>query len=183
MTLERKHKEKEILCFKDSPKIALTTNYTIPDNGGSFADRKHLLLLNNYFNSNNKPENHFGNLFFIEWDEAEYSRFYALMLYALQMFLKHGLVKYNSPELQLQKLQNETSKHFVEVMETEFNMLNSYYNLKDIAALMSTVINSEDDRVKSRITSKWIESWASFKGYDIDKRTSGGITKLCFTSK
>ncbi|MDX1772651.1 hypothetical protein [Oceanihabitans sediminis] len=183
MNLERKHKEKQILSFEDSPKIALTTNYTIPDNGGSFTDRKHLLLLNNHFNSSNKPENHFGNLFFLEWNESEYSRFFALMIHCIEMFLKHGLVKYNSPELQLQKLENETNKHFVEVMETEFNMLNSYYNLKDIAAKMGAEINSEDDRVKSRITSKWVESWASFKGYKIDKRTSGGITKLCFSTK
>ena len=183
MIIECKHKPKEIVDFKYSPKILITTNYTIPDNGGSFTDRKHLLLLNNHFNSNNKPENHFGNLFFLEWDENEYSRFYALMMHCIQMFLKHGLVKYNSPELQLQKLENETNKHFVEIMETEFNMLNSYYNLKDIAAQMSAEINSTDESVKSRITSKWIESWASFKGYGIDKRTSGGIVKLCFSTK
>lgn len=183
MAIEKKHQEKIILEHEYSPKIAVTTNYLIPDNGGSFTDRKHLLLLNNHFNCNNKPENHFGNLFFLEWDNQEYSRFYALMTKCLVKYLKFGLVKYNSPELQIQRLENETHKNFVEVMNSYYNTLNQYYNLKEIAARLTEDINSHDDSVKSRITSKWIESWANFKGYKIDKRMSGGVTKVCFKVK
>ncbi|MDO6424973.1 hypothetical protein, partial [Saccharophagus degradans] len=36
MSIERKHQVKIILDFIDSPKIALTTNYTINNTGGSF---------------------------------------------------------------------------------------------------------------------------------------------------
>ncbi|MDQ7917131.1 hypothetical protein RBU60_06050 [Mesonia sp. MT50] len=180
MTIERKHQLKEILNFEDSPKIAVTTNYTLSDTGGSFSDRKHLVLLNNHFSSTNKPEKHFGNLFFLEWNDKEYQRFYSFMIYCLQQYFKKGLVEYNSPELSVQKLENETNKTFVELMESDYKELGTYYLLKDIANELREEINNPDDRVRSRVVSGWIQIWANFKGYEVDTRVSAGVAKVAF---
>lgn len=180
MTIERKHQLKEILDFIYSPKIAVTTNYTLSDIGGSFNDRKHTILLNNHFSSTNKPEKHFGNLFFLEWNDKEYQRFYSFMIYCLQQYFKKGLVEYNSPELRQQKLENETNKSFVELMESDYSEFGRYYLLKDIANELREEINSTNDSVRSRVVSEWIEVWANFKGYEVDKRTVAGISKVAF---
>jgi|25_taG_2_1085351.scaffolds.fasta_scaffold02368_5 hypothetical protein len=180
MNIEKKHQDKITLNFESSPKIAVTTNYTLSDTGGSFSDRKHLVLLNNYFSATYKPEKHFGNLFFLEWNKKEYQRFYSFMIYCLTQYFKKGLVNYNSPELRFQKLENETNKAFVQIMESNYNELRTYYLLKNIANELGEEINSSEDSVRSRVVSNWIESWASFKGYKVDKRTSAGVVKVAF---
>ncbi len=183
MNIEKKYQDKITLDFESSPKIAITTNYTLSDKGGSYTARQQVVLLNNYFNSNYKPEKHFGNLFFSEWDDKEYNRFYSFMIYCLKMYLKKGLVKYDSPELALQKLEIETSEEFIKLMKSTYSKLNEYYLLKDIANALGDDINSQDERVRSKITNNWIENWANFKGYNVDKRISGGVAKVGFFKK
>ncbi|MDO6736500.1 hypothetical protein [Wenyingzhuangia sp. 2_MG-2023] len=177
MSIERKHQVKIILDFIDSPKIALTTNYTINNTGGSFTDRKHLVFINNYFNSLHKPEQHFKNLFFSEWDHKEYECFDAFMIYCIQTYLNHGLVEYNSPELEKKSIENNTSKSFVNAMETHFNKTDEYYNIKELAKFVDEVVSMET-RTKSKTIVKWLNVWATYKGLTLEKRLSSGITKF-----
>lgn len=177
LSIEKKHKDKINIPYQYSPKIALTTNYTIPQDTDSFRDRKYLLTLNNFFNSGNKPEKHLGKLLF-DWSNEEWARFDKFMIHCVQLFLKNGLVEYNNPQLNLRKLINMTSNEFVDVMNSEFNVLNKYWKLKDIALRFQ--LKSRDTSVRSRVISEWMKFYASFKGYKVDKRESGGITKICF---
>jgi len=181
MSIEKKHQIKEILDFYLSPKIIVTTNYPIKGEGGSFTDRKHLLLLNNHFNSSFKPDHYFKNLFFLEWDKSEYSKFYALMSFCIVEYLKHGLVEYNSPELEIQKLRNETNDSFIDLMNSDYDALNNYYNLKDITNKLHAEFGSTEYSAKSRIIGKWVDLWANYKGYKVERKKSGGITKICFS--
>ena len=183
MNIEKKHQDKITLDFESSPKIAVTTNYTLSDKGGSYTDRKHVVLLNNHFNSTNKPENHFKNLFFIEWDDKEYQRFYSFMIFCLKKYFKSGLINYDSPELRLQKLEVDTSKDFLKLMKSTYGKLNEYYLLKDIAKDLGDSINSNNGSVRSRVASGWINIWADFKGYNVERLESGGIVKFGFTKK
>lgn len=177
MSIERKHRSKISISFSESPKVAITTNYTIPQDTDSFNDRKHLVTLNNFFNAKNKPEKHFKSLLF-DWAEHEWLSFDNFIIECVQLFLKKGLIKYDSSDLKLQKLINITSKKFVEVMNSSYDELNNYWSIKKIATNIEVGTNKPS--VKSRIVSKWIESYATFKGYKIDRRLSGGIVKICF---
>jgi len=183
MNIEKKHQDKTTLDFESSPKIAVTTNYTLTDKGGSHTDRKHLVLLNNFFNTTNRPDKHFKTLFFIEWDEKEYQRFYSFMIFCIKKYLKKGLIEYDSPELTLQKLEVETSKGFIQIMKKQYNELGEYYLLKDIANSIGEDIDSNSKSVRSRVTSQWISIWAEFKCYNIDYRESGGIIKVKFNKR
>lgn len=181
INIERKHLDKITLEFEDSPKIAITTNYTINSNGGSFEDRQHLVLLNNHFTNKCKPEKHFKNLFFIEWNTKEYQLFYGFITYCLQQYLKHGLINYESSQLKKEILIKQTSKIFVSVMNNKYNRLNEYYSLKEITLNVEQDLNKRDSTsVKSRIVSKWLDKWATYKGYKIDTRKSGGVAKISF---
>lgn len=183
MNIEKKHRDKITLDFENSPKIAVTTNYTLSDKGGSFTDRQQVVLLNNHFNSKYKPEMHFKNLFFIEWDEKEYQRFYSFMIFCIKKYLKNGLISYDSPELRLQKLEVDTCEEFLKLMKSTYGKLNEYYLLKDIAKELGDSINSNNGSVRSRVASGWINIWADFKGYNVEKLESGGVVKFGFTKK
>lgn len=177
MSIERKHRPKINIPFTDSPKIALTTNYTIPQETDSFKDRKHLVTLNNFFNANNKPEKYFKQLLF-EWDNDEWNRFDNFIIECVQLFLRKGLIAYESENLKLQKLINHTSKDFVHLMNTDYDRLNDYFGLKELAEMLE--VDAEEPRTRSKIVSQWIDLYAIFKGYKVEKRKSAGVTKICF---
>ena len=180
MDVQKKHVNKMIIDFASSPKIALTTNYTIPQNTDSYADRKQLILLNNYFNANHKPENEFKDLFFVQWDEKQFLAFDNFVMRCIQSFLKNGLINYDDPELQKQNLINNTSKVFIDLIESQY-FINEYYLLKELAAKLE--INSNEDSVKSKITMQWLNTYAKYNNFQIETRRSGGIVKFCFLNK
>ncbi|MEM9077149.1 MAG: hypothetical protein AAGC43_08920 [Bacteroidota bacterium] len=178
MSIERKYQPKTSIPFSESPKIALTTNYTIPQDTDSFKDRKHLLMLNNFFNAKNKPEKYFKNILF-DWSEKEWARFDSYMMECVRLFLEKGLATYSDKKFELQKLVNQTSEEFVELMETEYDILNHFFSIKEVAKELD--IESESENAKSRVVGGWINLYAAYKGHNIDRaKLGGGITKICF---
>ncbi|MBQ0770062.1 MAG: hypothetical protein KBT58_12280 [Bizionia sp.] len=183
MTIKKLYQPETITPFKDSPKVVCTTNYSnILSNENSWKARIHPVILNNYFNIDYTPLKHFNNLLFTNWDNDQWNLFYATIFEAARLFLLHGLADYESETLKKTLIEKSTSKRFLELMETEYSMLNSYYNLKDIAAKVKD-IKVDDVKAKSKICSEWINKYAIFKGYKVDKRLQNGVTKLSFVLK
>jgi len=117
MTVEKKNKDAYQIPFKDSPKISITTNYTIQGDGASHERRVFEIEIANYFNENHTPEIEFGHLFFVDWDNEEWANFDNFMIRCIQYFLKNGLVTSNKVNLDLRKLKNELGAEFIEFME------------------------------------------------------------------
>jgi hypothetical protein len=117
ITIEKKNKDAIKIPVTRSPKIIITTNYTIGGVGGSFDRRKFEIEFSSYFNANYTPEMEFKGLLFDSWDNNEWDMFYTFMIECLQYYLKHKLVVYKHKNLELRKLHQETSQEFVEFME------------------------------------------------------------------
>ena len=124
MTVEKKGQDAYQIPFKDSPKISITTNYTIQGSGASHERRVFEVEIANYFNEKRTPEMEFGQLFFSEWDKEEWEKFDNFMIRCVQYFLKNGLVESDKVNLAFRKLRNELGTEFIEFMETQkFNGL------------------------------------------------------------
>lgn len=119
MTIEKKGQDAYQIPFKDSPKISITTNYTINGSGASHERRVFEVEIANHFNENHTPEMEFGHLFFTEWDEKEWARFDNFMIRCVQFFLKNGLVQSDKVNLALRKFKNEMGTEFIEFMELQ----------------------------------------------------------------
>jgi hypothetical protein len=117
MTIEKKGQDAYQIPFKDSPKISITTNYTINGSGASHERRVFEVEIANYFNENLTPEMEFKHLFFSEWNKEEWQKFDNFMIRCVQYFLKNGLVQSDKVNLQLRKLRNELGTEFIEFME------------------------------------------------------------------
>lgn len=89
--IEHKHKGAFSVPFADSPKIALCSNFQVPNLGGSFADRFTQLKFSNYFNDTHKPTDEFGCEMLSEWDERELNRFYNYIAYNISYYLAKGI--------------------------------------------------------------------------------------------
>ena len=119
MTIEKKGQDAYQIPFKESPKISITTNYTIQGSGASHERRVFEVEIANYFNENLTPEMEFGHLFFAEWNEIEWAKFDNFMIRCVQFFLKNGLVQSDKVNLKLRKFKNEMGTEFIEFMELQ----------------------------------------------------------------
>ena len=114
ITIEKKNKDAISIPFKYSPKIIITTNYTVRGTGNSFVRRKFELELKQYYKADFTPVDEFGKRLFDEWTEDEWLVFDNYMINNLQFFLKHGLIASDSKNSKIKKLGQETRQEFIE---------------------------------------------------------------------
>lgn len=118
MTVEKKGLDAFQIPFKESPKISITTNYTVKGSGASFYRRVFEVEIANHFNDNYTPEDEFKHQFFSEWSESEWQSFDNFMIRCIQFYLKNGLVESNKINLEFRKLKNDLGSEFIEFMES-----------------------------------------------------------------
>jgi hypothetical protein len=174
ITLEYKGQDAIKLPVQKSPKILITTNYTIQGSGGSFDARKFEIEMSNYFSVDHTPMDEFGHMLFDDWDDNQWKSYDNFMLYCLQFYLQHGLVKPNFKNLVLRKFINETSPEFYEFV-TDGNIKP---NVRYQKAVLYLNICEEYKDLKKWLSQKklntWIKKYADFKGYDfLDGNTNG----------
>lgn len=117
MTVEEKNMKPYNIPFNESPKISITTNYTVNGSGPSFLRRVFEVELANYFNDKHTPEDEFEHTFFTDWDKNEWHKFDNFMIRCLQYYLKNGLVESKKVNLAYRKLVNNLGAEFIEFME------------------------------------------------------------------
>ena len=184
MTVEYKNKTPFTIPFSESPKIMLSTNYTIRGEGSSFKDRMFEIEFSNHYNAEHKPKDDFGHDFFSGWDELEWNRFDNFMLECLQLYLDEGLICCALVNLSQRKLIDQTSVQFLEFAE-EHIKLNTEYNLSSLYSEFKDYIGFEIDTyykcpIKQNTFTMWLPIYAQSKGVEYKKRPSNGqqIVKL-----
>lgn len=177
ITLEYKGKDAIKLSVEDSPKILISTNYTIKSEGGSFERRMFEVELSNHFNQNHSPKDEFGNMLFDGWDEQEWQLFDKFMINCLQYYLTYGLVPYEHINLEVRKLINSTSREFIDFMETE-----PLYDEKkiDYKSLRVNFSNEFEDYKNhkwftQKLFNTWLGRYIQHKGFDFESISSGGV--------
>lgn len=119
LVIEKKGKDAIKIPFNESPKISITTNYTVKGEGSSHLRRVFELEMAAYFNDQRTPEDEFGHLLFSDWSENEWELFDNFMIRCVQYYLKNGLVKYKMVNLELRKLINDTNNEFIDFMNSQ----------------------------------------------------------------
>ncbi|MGA1702649.1 MAG: BT4734/BF3469 family protein [Methylophilaceae bacterium] len=114
ITIEKKNKDAIRIPFRFSPKIVITTNYTIRGRGNSFARRKFELELKQFYTKEFTPVDEFGKRLFDEWNDDEWCSFDNYMINNLRTFLSSGLVEAVSSNTALKRLAADTCHEFIE---------------------------------------------------------------------
>jgi len=169
------------LGISESPKILITTNYTLKGSGGSHDARKFELELSTFFNSSHTPIDFFGHRLFDDWDEKEWARFDSYMMECIKKYLKTGLVPYKAISLPFKKLQLEITKELFECIETvaknEWINADEFYNL-----YLSNMQRKFDAKTKNMVT-KYIKKYCEFYGLEYESTLSNGIKKFMIKQK
>jgi len=174
ITLEKKNKDAIKLPIQKSPKIVITTNYTIGGVGASFERRKFEIELSSHFGVDHTPLDEFGQMMFEGWDGAEWNRFDGFMISCLQYYLAHGLVSHEYKNLKVRKFIKSTSFEFYEWCNDEGLPTNFHINRTEYFEKFIADFPDFKKWLSQRIFAGWIERWGRFNEYDIIKGKSAG---------
>lgn len=161
ITLEYKNQPAVKLPIEKSPKIVITTNYTIGGTGGSHEARKFEVEFSNYFNVNYTPEMEFGHMFFDGWTKEEWSRFDNFAIRSIQVYLQHGLIKCDFDNIDIKKYIREVGSEFHEYTK-DHDFITYGERIK-----------------KSELWNKFFEEFQDSKKFYGDKRRKNCIKLYC----
>jgi hypothetical protein len=186
LEVEKKNKDAVRIPVELSPKVVITTNYTVQGKGGSHERRKWEVEMSPYFNANRRPKQVFGHNLFEDWDELQWQRFDNYMVRSLQMYLEHGLYECSWETQHIRKFINETSPEFWEWLDDEskepkLRLGEVHYR----AQLMEAFVKEypDWDRFKYNLTGRrwamWLEAYGAFKGWEVmsERNQNGHYTK------
>lgn len=170
ITLEKKNKDAIKIPITKSPKIIITTNYTVGGIGGSYERRKFEIEFSSHFSNKHTPLNEFGRMFFDEWDKNEWLKFYNYMIKCAQMYLINGLVSYEYVNLEIRKFIKETSFEFYEWANSETIKENERLN-KSI--VFNAFLEDYPDFKKFNLSQKrfwmWVDKYCDFNNLKLTK--------------
>jgi hypothetical protein len=168
ITLERKGQLAIKLPVKESPKILITTNYTVGGVGGSFERRKFEVEFSSFFNANNTPLQVFNHLLFDEWSETEWTKFDNFMIDCVQYYLANGLIQHEFKNLEVRKFINKTSSEFY-----EFSIDGDHFkpNVRIYNQVIFEEFLTDYQDFRKWLTRKkfkqWIDTYVTYKGLEI----------------
>lgn len=166
ITIEYKGQDAIKLPINKSPKIIITTNYTVGGVGGSFERRKFEVELSAYFNSNRTPLQVFGHLLFDEWNSEEWSRFDNYMINCIQFYLQNGLIENDFDNIEVRKFIKNTSFEFYEW--TKDHDVLPYNQRMSKKAMWEKMIQEYSDLkwVSQKRFKGWLEQYCKFYEFE-----------------
>ena len=165
ITVEKKNGHAFSIPFERSPKILISTNYTLKGVGDSYNARMLEIEFSDYYNSRHQPIDDFKHRFFDEWDEPDWNKFDNFMISCVLLYLRESLVVSEPINIELRKLIDNTKPEFVEFAESELTN-----NLKiNKNKFLESFKNSYPDfgrLLTQRTFTEWVRAFANYKGYN-----------------
>ena len=120
MPINRKFKAEEFIPYERSPKLVISTNYTVGGRGSSHDRRRVEFELADHYNARRTPFLDFGHHFFDGWGDEQWSGFYAIMSQCIKLYLQNGIPSFIGINIELRKFKDETSSDFLSWFITKF---------------------------------------------------------------
>jgi hypothetical protein len=175
ISIEYKGKDSIKLDVTESPKIIITTNYTIKGDSASFNARKYEVEMSQYFSDKYTPMMEFGHELFNDWDQDEWARFDNYMIQCIQIYLKNGLIDMPTINLEFRKVMDDIGKEMYQFFETL--QMNKDYNVKE--TYMRLLDNYPELKKRNNVTqilmTTRLKKYCNFKDYKFKLNYSGGI--------
>lgn len=179
ITIERKNKDEIHIGYEESPKVVISTNFSISGIDDSTLDRQFIIEFSDFYNKYHRPVDDFGKPFFSGWNEYEWHSFYSFMIQCLQYYLSNGLVEYVYVNLEKKKMIDETCPEFVEFVEsTESGIVpGKEYEKKELFDSFKQEYEDFDPMGGGRLTqskfTRWLKVWGKVKGVEVKEGKSG----------
>jgi hypothetical protein len=120
MPINRKYRAEEFIPYEKSPKLVISTNYTVGGRGSSHDRRRVEFELADHYNARRTPYSDFGHHFFDGWNTQQWNGFYVIMAQCIKMYMQNGMPKFIGINIDLRKFKDETSSDFLAWFTTKF---------------------------------------------------------------
>lgn len=177
ISIEYKGKDSIKLDVTESPKIIITTNYTIQGDSASFNARKYEVEMSSYFNDNFTPIMEFGHELFNEWTADEWASFDNYMMNCISIYLENGLIDMPLKNLDYRKLLDKIGNE----MNIFFGGLykNQYLNIKKTYDdLLDSFPELRKKNVSQTLMTRNLNKYCQFHDLEFETAYSGGIGKM-----
>lgn len=179
LTLEYKGQDAIRIPVRKSPKIIISTNYTIGGVGGSHERRKFEVEFSDYFNYKYTPLEEFGHLLFDDWSDLEWSMFDNYMIQCVQYFLKNGLSAHDFKNLEVRKFIKNTSFEFFEWTKQDNEITNIPFNQRlDKQIIYNAFLVDYPDyktyKLSQKTFTKWVDAYCKFYNFKYLSGSSNG---------
>jgi hypothetical protein len=168
LDVEEKGLPRYTIPFADAPKVLITTNYVIEGIGGSHEDRVFEVEFTDYYTASHKPGDDFGHRLFDDWSDDEWCRFFNYMAMCAQLYLKHGLIDYPRVNIKTKKLEQMTSREFVEWIDNgdggSWIETGKPYDKKELFRQFVEDFPEVANTVSQAQLTRWIGTWAQLHG-------------------
>lgn len=124
MQVNKKNKPQVIIPFEDSPKVVITSNYSVGGMDASSNRRKYEFPVIKYFGEHLEPVQLFNRQFFAGWDRDEWLRFDNFIIDCCQKYLAEGDKKSigNRTDKSTERsLVSNTNREFIEYMDGQLS--------------------------------------------------------------
>jgi hypothetical protein len=173
ITVEEKFEKAFRIPPELSPKIIITTNYTVSGEGQSHRRRRIEFELSDYFIADWGPDKVYGRRFFDDWNEQDWKQFYLFMMTCIQTYLRKGLIDPPAIDINLKNLLQEAGEEFISFMDDNV-ILNQRYDKKELFEKYIMKYPGQKGIVQRTFTS-WIKLYSEFKEYKITESHSDDI--------
>ena len=179
LTVEKKNQNEIIIPFHKSPKIIISTNYTIAGSDDSALDRQFVVEFSDHYNKQHRPIDEFRHRFFDEWDNTEWNSFLNYMIGCLQLYLNAGLIECQHVNLEEKKLIDATCEEFAGFFrELDYSV---EYNRKSLLEKFKKEYDDFDELKLTKFT-RWMKEAGRIHGFSIVERKSGKSRFISFSS-
>lgn len=188
---DRRYVDAIVIPHEDAPKHLVITNYSLTGDGSSHRRRQHIIEFSDYFNDEHTPKDEFKHRFFIDWDNAEWNRFYNFMIFCVQEFKFRGLIPFPAQNVKMNKLLNEAGEEFIDWMDYLFIGSSEAKPIRTLTRNpkdeLFTVFKDDVKRwSKLENTNKftnWVKLWADMRGFYMQVDKSGRTYYWTFVEK
>ena len=172
-TVEKKYKGEIYIKPEDAPKIIISSNYIVKGTGGNTDVRRRCdFEVSNHYNGKYTPSDEFGNRFFEDWNEKEWSAFYWFMMSCVLKYFEHGLITPRPINLKRNGLINSTSIEFVNFMETGIVTIEEWHSKKATLELFIEEYPHHRNLTPHKFT-KWMKVYAKSNELKYEDKKSG----------
>jgi len=157
--------------FAASPKMYISTNFTLRGNGDSFRARQWLLGFSDYYNAGHQPKDDFKILFFNEWENDQWELFWNLIAQCVYLYMNFGVVEAPEERLVQRIDMNIMGEKFIEWAEAYFEneeepRLNKRIARRDMHKSYETELSSKEIQfLTPQIFREKILAFCRWKGY------------------
>lgn len=181
INIERKYEHAYTISGDQAPKIIITSNIILDNEGTTRKRRQFILELGSFYSKHIKDGTeepimieHASRFFSKEWSNIEWNRFYSYLIDSVKFFLLKGLLQPPLISVSQNKFIQQTSLEYSDWINAKGLLLGTSYLTSDLFREFKQLYYPDDETYKQRKFSEWLKKYATAKKQRIEFKTING---------